>query len=71
MFFPLTLLPQMERPGTAGGIAESLCGAGVPAQRDGRQLAPHGPSGPSSEPAAGAARPLARDIQTQPAPAQR
>lgn len=61
----------MEHPGPAGGVAEPLCGASVPAQRDRRQPAPHGPSGQSSEPAARAPGPTARHAQTQPAPAQR
>lgn len=61
----------MEHPGPAGGAAEPLRGAGVPAQRDRRQPAPHRPSGQSSEPAAGAPGPAARNAQTQPAHAQR
>lgn len=63
--------PQMERPGPAGGVAEPLCGARVPAQRHHRQPSPHRASGQSSEPAAGAPGPAARHTQTQPAPAQR
>lgn len=63
--------PQMERPGPAGGVAEPLCGAHVPAQRHHRQPAPHRPPGQSSEPAAGASGPAARHAQAQSAPAQR
>lgn len=60
----------MEHPGPAGGVAEPFRGAGVPAQRDRRQPSPHGPSGPSSEPAARTPGPTARHAQTQSAPAQ-
>lgn len=69
-FFPTPSL-QVEHPRPAGGVAEPLRGAGVPAQRDRRQPSPHGPSGQSTEPAAGAPGPTARHAQTQPAPAQR
>ncbi|KAG7216714.1 hypothetical protein INR49_021097, partial [Caranx melampygus] len=61
----------MEHPGPAGGAAESLPGAGLPAQRNSGQPAPHRSPGTSPEPAAGASGPAARHLQTQPAPAQR
>lgn len=62
--------PQMERPGPAGGVAEPLCGAHVPAQYHYRQPSPHRASGQSPEPAARASGPTASHAQTQSAPAQ-
>lgn len=60
----------MEHPRPAGGFAESLFGAGVPAQCGRRQPAPHGSSGPSSEPAAGTPGSTSVYIQAQPATSQ-
>lgn len=60
----------MEHPWPAGGVAEPLCGARVPAQCDRRQPAPHRPSQPSSESAARTPGSTAQHIQAQPAPTQ-
>lgn len=64
------LFSQVEHPGPAGGAAESLCGAGLPAQFDGGQPAPHWSHGPGSAPASGATGTTAADVQTTPAAAQ-
>lgn len=69
-FFPFFYL-QMEHFRPAGGAAEPLCGAGVPAQRDCGQPAAHGSPEQSVESAAGAPGPTSCFVQAQPAPAER
>lgn len=57
----------MECPGTAGGIVESLCGAGVPPQSDGGQPQTPGSLQQGDESETGVPRTAACRLQTQPA----